>query len=100
MKNLWLLTTLLIGGLLLSGCASNDFLSNDWEKNDSEIIETYTWKYLASYPFWTEVEVQEPDYSWMTVQKLYNDPNILRDNDNHCWKDIYFLKFFFLLQKY
>ena len=83
MKKIWLLTTLLIGSLLLTGCNN--------KTECPKISENNTWKYLALYPFWTEVKIQEPDYSWMTVQKLYNDPNILRDNDNHRWKDIYFL---------
>ena len=83
MKKFWLLTTLLIGSLLLTGCNN--------KTECPEISENNTWKYLALYPFWTEVKIQEPDYSWMTVQKLYNDSNILRDKDNHRWKDIYFL---------
>ena len=94
MKKIWFLTTLLVGGLLLTWCnksCKDDCLPENWEKDNTEIIESYTWKYLALYPFWTEIKIQKPDYSWMTVQKLYNDPNILWDNDNHCWKDIYFL---------
>jgi len=82
----------LFGSLLLTGCTSNDYkttyLENDIETNKEK---EYTWKYLALYPFWTEVKPQEPDYSWMTVQKLYNDSNIKSDRENHCWKDIYFI---------
>ena len=77
----------MFGSLLLTGCTSNDCKITYVENKENE----YTWKYLALYPFWTEVKPQEPDYSWMTVQKLYNDPNIKSDRDNHCWKDIYFL---------
>ena len=93
MKKIWLLTTLLATVLLFAGCTNNDCLPNNWENDNSEINNEaeYTWKYLALYPFWTEVEPQEPDYSWMTVQKLYNDSNIKSDRENHCWKDIYFL---------
>ena len=93
MKKIWLLTTLLTITLLFAGCTNNDCLPNNWEVDNPEINNEseYTWKYLALYPFWTEVKPQEPDYSWMTVQKLYNDFNIKSDRENHCWKDIYFL---------
>ncbi len=93
MKKIWFLTTLLTTVLLFAGCTNNDCLPNNWEIDNPEINNEaeYTWKYLALYPFWTEVKPQEPDYSWMTVQKLYNDRNILRDRENHCWKDVYFL---------
>ncbi len=93
MKKIWLLTTLLIWSLLLTGCTNNDCLPNNWEIDNSGTNNEagYTWKYLALYPFWTEVKPQQPDYSWMTVQKLYNDPNIKSDRENHCWKDVYFL---------
>ena len=93
MKKIWFLTTLLATVLLFTGCTNNDCLPNNWEIDNPEINDEteYTWKYLALYPFWTEVKPQEPDYSWMTVQKLYNDRNILLDRENHCWKDVYFL---------
>ena len=92
MKKIWLFITLLVGGLLLTWCTNNDCLPNNWEVDPETNNEAeYTWKYLALYPFWTEIKLQEPDYSWMTVQKLYNDPDIMRDRKNHCWKDYYFL---------
>ena len=94
MKKIWLLTTLLVAGLLLTGCNNSDCLPNNLETADNSGINNevvYTWKYLALYPFWTEVKPQEPDYSWMTVTKLYNDPSIKYDKSNHCWKDYYFL---------
>ena len=93
MKKIWLLTTLLTIILLFAGCTNNDCLPNNWEFDNPEINNEaeYTWKYLALYPFWTEVKLEEPDYSWMTVQKLYNDSNIKSDRENHCWKDYYFL---------
>ena len=93
MRKLWLLFSILTCGVLLTWCANNECLPNNWEIDNSGTNNEaeYTWKYLALYPFWTEVDPQEPDYSWMTVQKLYNDPNIKSDRENHCWKDIYFL---------
>ena len=92
MKKLWLLVFILTCGVLLTWC-TNDYLHNN-EEIDNSVTNNeaeYTWKYLALYPFWTEVKPQEPDYSWMTVQKLYNDLDIKRDQENHCWKDVYFL---------
>ena len=96
MKKLWLFLSLIICSILVSGCnfTNNKILDWDWtinEVNEPEICDNYTWKYLALYPFGTEVEPKEPDYSWMTVQKLYNDPDIKKDRENHCWKDYYFL---------
>lgn len=52
--------------------------------------KAYTWKYTALYPFGVKIE-QKPDYSWMTVNKLYSDPAITRDSTTHCGKDFYFL---------
>ena len=106
MKKIWLLTTLSLCGILLTGCNKHienpEIIGNNREteiKDYEDIISisshddnnTYTWKYLALYPFWTEIMPHEPDYSRMTVQKLYNDSNIKYDKANHCWKDIYFL---------
>lgn len=92
MRKLWLLFSILTCGVLLTWC-TNDCLHNNEDINNSVTNNEaeYTWKYLALYPFWTEVKPQEPDYSWMTVQKLYNDLDIKMDQENHCWKDIYFL---------
>ncbi len=92
MRKLWLLFSILTCGVLLTWCTNNCLHNNEEIDNSVTNNEAeYTWKYLALYPFWTEVKPQGPDYSWMTVQKLYNDRNILRDRENHCWKDIYFL---------
>ena len=98
MRKLWLIFSILTCGVLLTWCTNNDRLPSNGEIDNSVTNNEaeYTWKYLALYPFWTEVkpqepEPQEPDYSWMTVQKLYNDSNIKSDRENHCWKDIYFL---------
>ena len=91
MKKIWLLTTLLVCGLLLTGCKNNDCLPNNWEIDNPETDNEaeYTWKYLALYPFWTEVKPQEPDYSWMTVQKLYNDSNIKSSTDDQRYTDLH-----------
>jgi len=92
MKKLWLFLSLLTCSISLTWCFK--ILDWDWmvnEVNEPKNCDNYTWKYLALYPFWTEVEPKEPDYSWMTVQKLYNDPDIKNDIENHRWKDIYFL---------
>ena len=92
MRKLWLLFSILTWGVLLTWCTNNCLHNNEEIDNSATNNEAeYTWKYLALYPFWTEIEPQEPDYSWMTVQKLYNDSNIKSDRENHCWKDIYFL---------
>ena len=84
MKRFWLISTLLICWLLLTGC------NNTEETITQNTDTTYTWKYLALYPFWVEIQ-NEPDYSWMTVAKLYNDLSIKRDKTTHCGKDYYFL---------
>lgn len=92
MRKLWLFVSLLFCGLLLTWCFERELhLEQEcvlWETCGIE--ETYTWKYLALYPFWVDIK-NEPDYSWMTVAKLYNDPSIKYDKSNHCWKDYYFL---------
>lgn len=64
---------------------------NNVDELENEVVNTYTWKYLTLYPFGVEIQPQKPDYSWMTVQKLYNDPAIRRDDSTHRWKDYYFL---------
>ena len=104
MKKLWLFLSLLICSTLVAGCNFKDNKIMDWdwmvnEANEPETNNSYTWKYLALYPFGTEIEPKEPDYSWMTVQKLYNDPDIHRDYQTNYWKDYYFINAIYYKRK-
>lgn len=73
--------------LIFTWCDFNNSSEIDsLQKNSDE----YTWKYLALYPF-EVIKQEKPDYSWMTIQKLYNDPGILEDTWTNYWKEIYFL---------
>lgn len=82
-----LLILLISFWLLLTWC---DFNSSEPSSPSQENLNEYTWKYLALYPF-EIIKQEKPDYSWMTVQKLYNDPSILKDSWTNYWKNIYFL---------
>ena len=82
--------------LLLTWCTFNiSEKTNSLQKNSDE----YTWKYLVLYPFEVN-KYEKPDYSRMTVQKLYNDPNILKDSWSNYWKDIYFLNIEYQIKKW
>jgi len=96
MKKIWILSLLWIC-LLFTGCFEKNLpLESEctlWETCEitQGTKQEYTWKYLALYPFGVDVEPQEPDYSRLTTQKLYNDPDILKDYKTNHWKDYYFL---------
>lgn len=76
---------LLLACTLLAGC-----FKQAPDQNALSDAEVYTGKYTALYPFGVKIQ-QEPDYSRMTVNKLYSDPSITRDTSTHCGKDFYFL---------
>lgn len=75
--------------MTLSGRQESTENLRSW--NESWIQNIWIWEQmLILYPFWKE-QIQKADYSWMTVQKLYNDPAIRRDSSTHCGKDYLFL---------
>lgn len=66
------------------------------ENNENNSVKNSTQELIIKLkPFGHEEEQEikrkNPDYSRMTVDKLYLDPAILNDHENHCGKDIYFL---------
>ena len=75
---------------ILHGCSWSTNTNNQLSSSGTGQPWVINEKALILYPFWQEKE-HEPDYSRMTVQKLYSDSAIINDPSTHCWKDYYFL---------
>ena len=76
---------------LLTWCKESKETNNIIANNQTNM--SYTGENLTLYPFWIDNKISDPDYSRMTIQKLYNDPSILNDSWTNFWKDIYFLNY-------
>ena len=108
MKKIWLLTTLLVCGLLLSGCnnsCTDDCLPDDWENTDqiqcSDVYDPICWEDWKVYSNWCYLNVAGVHWDetlwvknnecfkitkeslyWEYILTRYNDNNNVRDNHN------------------
>ena len=105
MKKIWLLTTLLVAGLLLTGCnktCTDDCLPEDWEKNKQiqcgNVYDPICWEDWKVYSNWCYLNVAGAHWDetlWVkndecfkiTKESLYWKYILTRYNDNHNVRD-------------
>jgi heat shock protein HslJ len=105
MKKIWLLSTLLVAGLLLTGCnktCTDDCLPEDWEKNNQiqcgNVYDPICWEDWKVYSNWCYLNVAGAHWDetlWVkndecfkiTKESLYWKYILTRYNDNHNVRD-------------
>ena len=105
MKKIWLLTTLLVAGLLLTGCnktCTDDCLPEDWENNNQiqcgNVYDPICWEDWKVYSNWCYLNVAGAHWDetlWVkndecfkiTKESLYWKYILTRYNDNHNVRD-------------